>query len=359
VLRALQLGDLLCSVPALRAIRHAYPSAVISLIGLPWAAKFVRRFNHLVDAFVEFPGIAGLPEREPDAAAWPAFIFAAQHAKLDLAIQMHGSGEITNAVTLMLGAKRTAGFHPRDGACPDAECFAPWPASGTEIDRCLALIDFLGIPRRGRDLEFPIAAEEHAAAHALANAHGLAARAFVCIHPGARLRSRRWPASRFAEISRLVSDSGLRVVVTGTAEEADVCADVARRAGDDALDLCGQTSLGVLAALVAMARLVVCNDTGMSHVAAAVGTPSVVVSCGADAARFSPADSDRHRVLHADVPCRPCMHDVCPIGHTCATALGVDEVADAVTAQLRRSRERWALFEMRAARMPAAEPARR
>jgi ADP-heptose:LPS heptosyltransferase len=350
VFRALQLGDMLCAVPALRALRDAHPSSTITLIGLPWAVQFARRFHHLIDGFVEFPGYPGLPERAPDRAAWSPFVRAARQARLDVAIQMHGSGEITNALVRGLGASTCVGFAPRDARVDDATRWLRWPERGTEVERCLALTDFLHIPRRGSELEFPIAPEEYAAAHALANAHRLEPRAFVCIHPGARLLSRRWPAERFAQIARLAVDSGYRVVVTGTADEADICASVARGGGAAALDLCGRTPLGVLAALVSMARLVVCNDTGVSHVAAALGVPSVVVSCGADAARFAPADHERHRVLHVQTQCRPCMYDRCPIGHPCATALDVDAVADAAFAQLADPDSRAARRAMPAAR---------
>src|SRR5690606_15375221 len=95
-----------------------------------------------------------------------------------------------------------------------------------------------------------------------------------------------------------------------------------------AVDLTGATSLGVLAALVARCRLVVSNDTGMSHVAAAVQTPSVVVASGSDVNRWAPLDRGRHTVLWHDMPCRPCAHYECPYpGHPCAQNVAPDDVA--------------------------------
>jgi ADP-heptose:LPS heptosyltransferase len=85
--------------------------------------------------------------------------------------------------------------------------------------------------------------------------------------------------------------------------------------------------------LLAHARLLVCNDTGVSHVAAAVATPSVVICSGADPGRWAPLDHDRHRVLYADVACRPCAHLACPIaGHPCAQQVGSEQVLAAATA---------------------------
>jgi len=73
ILRALQLGDLLCAVPAFRALRTAFPHSEIVLLGLPWARSLVERFQHYLDGFREFPGWPGLPERAPAIEQIPAF----------------------------------------------------------------------------------------------------------------------------------------------------------------------------------------------------------------------------------------------------------------------------------------------
>jgi len=93
-----------------------------------------------------------------------------------------------------------------------------------------------------------------------------------------------------------------------------------------ALDLAGRTTLGGLAALIARARLLVSNDTGVSHIAAAMRTPSVIVACGSDPRRWAPLDCELHRVLAHDVKCRPCGHGECPIGHPCALGVSAGQV---------------------------------
>ena len=335
VFRALQLGDMLCAVPALRAIRRAFPEAEITLIGLPWAGAFVQRFAHLVDRFVEFPGFPGLPERDPDIAAIPDFLRAAQAAHYHLAIQLHGSGEISNAIVATLGARITAGFHPRQGPCPDRLRFLPWPAAGREIHRCLALTSFLGFVSGGDRLEFPIDDAERSAARSLLARHHLAPRRFVCVHPGARLYSRRWPPEYFAAVARDAIALGYRVTLTGSAEETLLTRRIARDLpASMVVDLAGQTTLGVLGALLTHARLLICNDTGVSHVAAALAVPSVVVSCGADPQRFAPLDTALHEVLHHPIACRPCPHVHCPIGHPCAHKLDPSRVGSRVRARL-------------------------
>lgn len=300
VLRALQLGDMLCAVPALRAFRTAWPGAEIVLVGLPWARAFVDRFGHLLDGFREFPGYPGLPEREPAIAEIPGFLAAIQAECFDLAVQLHGSGPIVNPLVSLFGARRAAGFYPAGEPCPDPSTFRPWPERGLEIRRLLALPAFLGLPAIGDHLEFPIGDADRSALASIAGDRLPRAGHYICIHPGASVPERRWPAGHFAAVAAAMAAREFDVVLTGTAAEGGLTREVADRSGASCLDLAGRTELGSLAALLEGARLLVCNDTGVSHVASALGVPSVVISTGDNPGRWAPIDRARHRVL-----CRP------------------------------------------------------
>ena len=289
VFRALQLGDMLCAVPALRALRAAQPRAHIALVGLPWARQFAQRFAHLVDEFIGFPGHPALPEQPPQPQALALFNEGMHARRFDAALQLHGSGEASNPVVRSFGARACAGFGI-DGAC--------FPAQGAEPLRLLYLTSLLGAPVRGTQLEFPLTAEDEAELAASGTFAGLAGRGYLCIHPGARTRDKCWPAARFAEVADTLADEfGLDVVLTGSSAEADLTAAVAARMRRPAIDAALPLSIGAMAALMARARLLVCNDTGVSHIAAGLGLPSVVIFSKADISRWAPLDRQRHRCL--------------------------------------------------------------
>lgn len=332
ILRALHLGDLLVATPALRSIRLAFPTARITLVGLPWAASLASRLPS-VDDFLALPGYPGLPDVPVREHALPAFFSAAWNRQFDLAIQLHGSGNVVNALLARLGARRQAGFYPAGTHCPDTAHFLPWPDTGAESQRLLALTRFLGFPDAGVHLNLPITPADRRESRRLLDASGVGRRAYAIVHPGARFPSRRWPAERFAQVATHLARRGLQIVLTGTRDEAPLAASVAAHMRTSpAADLTGRTDLGTLAALVDGARLVLANDTGLSHVAAARRRPSVIVASGGDAARWAPSDGLRHRVLHHDVSCRPCLHETCPTGHECAHGVSVAAACQAADA---------------------------
>ena len=358
VFRALALGDMLCAVPALRALRAHVPEARITLIGLPWARSFVERFAAYLDELLPFPGFPGSPERDGTGPACLDFLRAARERRFDLAIQLHGSGELTNRIVALRGAKRMAGFVPHEkwGQTPFPErrvdsldppekgsdpIFLPWPDAENEVRRYLLLMEHLGVPLKGEHLELPIGRTDWELWEEIARRHRLLRGRFVCVHPGARLQSRRWPAARFAAVGRALARDGWTIAVTGSAGEASLSAEIAAQI-PGAVDLAGKTTLGSLAAAISRSALLVCNDTGVSHVAAAVGAPSVVVASGSDVRRWKPLDERLHPVAWHDVPCRPCAYDVCPVGHGCALGVAVERVLGEARRMLDEGRVRHA-----------------
>jgi ADP-heptose:LPS heptosyltransferase len=160
--------------------------------------------------------------------------------------------------------------------------------------------------------------------------HLLPAGAFVALHPGTSVPARAWPVDRFAEASRLLTDRGHRVVLTGASSERLLTSHAV--AGTPATDLGGRTSLAELAAVLAVADVVVVANTGPAHLAAAVGTPVVsLFAPTVPAARWAP-----YRVPHVllgdqEAVCRDTRVTRCPFpGHPCLTTVGADAVLAAV-----------------------------
>jgi ADP-heptose:LPS heptosyltransferase len=319
VLRALPgLGDLLCAVPALRALRAAHPGARITLIGLPAVAPLLARFAGYVDELLPFPGFPGIPEVPFDAARTAAFLTAAQDRRFDVAIQLHGSGQASNPFVALLGARRSAGFALPGFVRPHPELFLDYPADRPEPLRHLALMGFLGMPAADAALEFPLEERDrHEAAIALRD-RGVAA-PYACVNVGAAEPRRRWPLERFAAVADGLAKRGLTPVLLGAPGEEPLAAATATQMTHPAADLAGATSLGALAAVLRGATLTVTNDTGTSHLATAVGAPSVVIFSTSDPRRWAPLDGALHRAVGAvrapdDGVCARCLRDGCRSG---------------------------------------------
>jgi heptosyltransferase-2 len=152
----------------------------------------------------------------------------------------------------------------------------------------------------------------------------------VVMAPGAVYGpTKRWPSERFAELAdRLTRGLDARIVLTGAEADAPVCREVAERAACAPLDLAGRTRLHTLVALLAESDLVVSNDSGAMHLAAAAGA-RVVAIFGSTNPRWTAPLGDRTRVIWRREVCAPCYRRRCPIGEVCLTRITVDDVLDA------------------------------
>ena len=153
---------------------------------------------------------------------------------------------------------------------------------------------------------------------------------FLVLHPGTSVPARAWPADRFAETARLLTEEGYRVVVTGARSERALTARVA--SGTAAVDLGGRTSLAELAAVLSSARAVVVGNTGPAHLAAAVGRPVVsLFAPTVPAARWAPYRVPVVLLGDQNAVCRDTRVTRCPFpGHPCLTTVGAEDVLRAV-----------------------------
>lgn len=296
IFRALQLGDMLCIIPAMRALRAAYPQAEIVLLGLPWAKGFTERFSEYFDRFIHFPGYPGLPEQSFDPVSFSEFLPRIQAKQFDLILQMHGNGSVVNSMVQLLGAKQTAGFKIAEHYAPDNDLFLPYPDSLHEIERHVLLMEYLGIPAQGTDLEFPLTDEDHNELYSVCP--DLQPQQYVCIHPGSRGSWRQWPVEHFAALADYCAEQGFTIIVTGTKDELPIVEAVISKMKYEPINAAGKTSLGAIGVLIKTAAMLISNCTGVSHIAAAFKTPSIVISMDGEPERWGPMDKRLHRTIN-------------------------------------------------------------
>jgi heptosyltransferase-2 len=184
----------------------------------------------------------------------------------------------------------------------------------------------------GHDLERPLAAarlvvdtaQRDATLTRLSLTPG---RAVAVLCPGAEYGpAKRWPARYFAELARKLAGAGYAVWLAGSGKDATVGDEIAQASAGACVNLCGKTSLAEAIDVLSFAALVVSNDSGLMHIAAALDKPLVALF-GSSSPAFTPPASPRATIVRLDLPCSPCFKRVCPLGHfDCMLKLTPDEV---------------------------------
>jgi heptosyltransferase-2 len=154
----------------------------------------------------------------------------------------------------------------------------------------------------------------------------------IALMPGAEYgNAKRWPTERYTDLAARLCRDGFAVWVLGSAKEAPLAEDIRTRAGTTMIfNLCGRTSLTEAADLLAVVRMAISNDSGLMHVAAAVGT-HVVAIYGSSSPHFTPPLTARKTILYQALSCSPCFARECPLGHlNCLYGISVDSVLEAI-----------------------------
>lgn len=258
-MRALKLGDMLCSIPALRALRKAYPDARISLLALPFMQQLIGRFERYIDELIPFD-----PQKP------------VQGRSFDLAVQMQGGGDYLQ--------------HLR----PKAVVQFPEDETLHEVHRCLAQLRPLGITEEDDSLEFDLWAQDYLALQDLTLPE-----TYVCLRPGPLNLSKTWSVNDFAEVADHFIAKGCDVVFIGAAQESDLVGEIQQCMKGSSVNAAQlDLPLGAIGALLKGSQGLVCHDTDTSHLAVALKVPSIVIFSESNPVRWSPLNQVLHQVLH-------------------------------------------------------------
>jgi len=308
VLRANGLGDFIVTLPAIAALRAAYPHAEIVLLGGPWHADFLRGGRTPVDRVVVVPICRGIREEDgmvPQADELEGFFRSMRLERFDIAIHFQGRGIAANAFISQLGARITAGH-----TCPEAasaDYAIPYHYYQNEVIRYLELVARIGAPVVTLESRISLLAADIAEAQGMCSLFELD-RPYVVLHQGALDVRRQWPAEKFSALGDELARKGFAVPFTGNEADDDAIAEIiaGMRMQSDA-HACNHLSLGGLAAILAGSVLVIYNDTGPLHLARAVGAKTVGIYWAPNLINWGPVTLRDHRpVISWTMQCPLC-----------------------------------------------------
>jgi len=325
------IGDIVCALPAIHAIRRAYPDAHLTLLtspgrkgaigaadlleGAPWLdeldiyyaedikgfrqiVRFLRRLRERAfDVWIELP-----PDLAPIRRMLrDIFVARATGARWACGWQMGTVRVATQAQSELL----------------------TFP---NEVDRLLAIVAECGIPVG--ETVFPLPINEHHRRYVdeILRKDGLTGKPLVVIAPGAKRSTNRWPLDRFSEVGRHLVGEGFKVLVMGGATDSESCASIVSAIGPGAFSVAGKLSLLESCEMLRRCDLLICNDSGVQHLAAAVGAQCLSLFSFWQPQRKWWPYGPQHTVLQKWVECHTCYLNLCPYDNRCIKLIETDEV---------------------------------
>lgn len=332
------VGDALMSTPALACVRAAYPQAFISVLAVPWVEEAYRG-NPSVDATI----LCQRGGRHRGAAGKRQLIQQLRQGRFEMAILFPNSFE--SALIAYLAKIPMRVGYKTDGR-------GALLTHGIKRDQKVTARHqvgyYLGIPRsmgwKGgeRRLSLSISEEDEGKGLELLQTYGWhPGMCLVAFAPGASYGpAKKWEPSRYAEVAdSLMVDFGCQAIIVGSSRDQREAEEVVSRMKKKPWDFTAKTTLGQLAALLSRSDLLITNDSGAMHVAAATETPILALFGPTDPEKTSPYGV-RHRLLRQEVECSPCLLRECPTDHRCMAGIEVEEVVKAASALLGSSHRR-------------------
>lgn len=333
------VGDAVMTIPALRELRRILPEAHITLATRPWAEGLFRDADFLDDIL-----IYDRPRHSPGAVLKQVREW--RRRSFDLAVLFQNAFEAAAIAGLARVPFRVGYATDARGRLLTHPLALPiWHGSRHEVFYYLNIIGELEQMLYGaslmeeREPRFMLEVSEKRKTEALQMLKEYGAgdgRNLIALCPGStNSRAKRWPAESYATLAdRFIEETGARVLLVGARDELSVSREVSGRMRHEPIVLTGETDLAQLTAILSLIDLLVTNDTGPAHIAAALERPVLVIFGPTDPRTTRPF-SKSAELIRQPPDCAPCMLRDCPIDHRCMTVITPEEVYTRATRMMR------------------------
>lgn len=273
ILRANALGDFIVILPALKAIRLAYPDAEIVLLGKPWHQQFLVSGRTPVDRVIVVPvkkGIRAEPDQSENENEVNDFLLQMQKEQFDIVLNFQGNGVSANPFIKQFKAKITAGLTSERSERLDLSIDYYYYQS--EVIRYLEVAKLIGATTSDLEPEINVLAQDEDEIAAFLNSLN---KPYIILHPVAIDIRRMWPVENYTVLAEELKQRNFEVIFTGSKEDRSVVDGIIKNTSNSAINTCGDFSLGGSVALLSHASLVIAADTGPLHLARAVEAPTI------------------------------------------------------------------------------------
>ncbi|MBI4432808.1 MAG: lipopolysaccharide heptosyltransferase II [Candidatus Omnitrophica bacterium] len=315
-----RIGDLALSLPAVEAVKEQFPNAHLSLMTRSYTQDLLQG-HPLLDEVIPYRYEKG--GRHRSLLGYWRFLKEIRRRNFDVVFILHPSTR-SHLLPALAGIPYRVGFDSRlPFLLTHRAADRRHEGKRHESEYTLDVVRAFGVQSSpDKKFEIPLTAYD---------IQKPKSGGMIALHPGASCPSKRWPQERYAELARQLKEKlGLPIALIGGKEEMELGKALSSRLGDGVVDLTGRLSLRELTIFLKSCRLLISNDSGPVHVAAAVGTPVLTLfgrnAAGLSAARWKPLGAG-HRIIQKDVGCVTCLAHRCTINFECLKAISTEEVS--------------------------------
>ncbi len=320
------IGDVVMSLPAIAAVRKTFPHSKISVLVKPWVAELLYICPDIDEVILfQSPGI------HDGIAGKIRLARELKDEKFDMAVLLQNAIEAAIIV-------RLAGIPIRAGYNSDGRGFLLTHSvrrtkkirSVHQIDYYLEMVKTLGFESAGRSVNLTLTERHSAISEEILNCHGIGKeKIIVGMAPGATYGpAKRWFPERFSGVAdKLIDDFSVPVILFGSSDDRESADKVQQSSKNRLINLAGETNLKEAISLIARCNLFISNDSGLMHIAGALGIPTIAIFGSTNPVTTSPVGK-KSVVISKEVACSPCLKQVCPTDFRCMDLIEVGEVYD-------------------------------